>query len=367
MSTVGASAPSQHTMNFDALLSTTFFAYRQKMVDNIFKSNAFLTALKELDGVEYQDGGERIQQPVMYEQNDTVKSYRGYEQLEVKPQDGITSAFFEWGEVAGTIAISRREERQNSGEAALMRLLSKKIEQAEMSLKAAINKQLVQGTVSSATFVPGNDLKDLYPLGYFFRKLPSTDPTSGGSVGNINAATYSWWRSRAAGIGSNGSAGADDFTLNVTTYNGMKVAMRRMYNTCSRGADGSAPNLILADQVTQETYENSLEQLVRYNDTRFADLGFDSIKFKGATMIWDELVPDLYTGTAAITKGSMFFLNTKFYKLVIDKQTDFITSPFVEPENQSAKVAKVLFMGNATISNPRKCGVCYDILQTIAA
>lgn len=366
MSNPGASAPSSYTVNYDSLLSTTLFAYRPKMVDNIFKFNAYLQALKQKDGIEYQDGGERVQQPLMYEQNDTVSSYKGYETLTVKPQDGITSAFFEWSEIAGTISISRREERQNSGEAALLKLLEKKIMQCEMSMKAAVNQQLVQGTVNTATFVPGNSAKDLLPLGYFLRYAPATDPLAGGNVGNIAAATYDWWRPRVCTLGGSVDTG-QTFGLTVTTYAGLKVGLHRMYNHCQKGADGSAPNLVLCDQVTYETYENALDQQVRYTDQNLGDMGFQNIKLKGATMVWDELVPDVYTGTTAITTGTAFFLNTQFYKLVIDKQTDFITSPFVEPENQTAKTAKVMFMGQATVSNPRKLGVATRILQTIVA
>src|SRR5512135_1918826 len=159
MSNPGASAPSSYTVNYDALLSTTLFAYRKKLVDNIFKFNAFLAALKSKDGIEYQDGGERVAQPLMYELNDTVASYKGYETLTVKPQDGITTAFFEWSEIGATISISRREERMNSGEAALLKLLEKKIMQCEMSIKAAVNQQLIQGTASTRSFVPGNSAK----------------------------------------------------------------------------------------------------------------------------------------------------------------------------------------------------------------
>jgi hypothetical protein len=367
MATIGGTAPSQNTINYDSLLSTTLMAYRNTLVDNIFKDSAFLAALRKYDGIDYQDGGERIQIPLMYETNSTVKSYSGYETLNTQPQDGITSAFYPWCEIAGTISISRKEERQNSGEAALMKLLEKKIMQAEMSIKEAVNSQLVTGTVSSSsTFVPGNSSKDLFPLGYFLRRLCATDPVSGGNVGNIAAATYSWWRARAAIMSTTAETG-NAFGLTVTTYAGLKVGLKRMYNYCSKGADGSGPNLIVADQTTYETYENAMDTQVRYLDTELADLGFDNIRLKGATMIWDEAVPDIYTGTAALTVGSCFFLNTKFYKLVIDSSTDFVTTPFIEPENQTAKTAKILFMGNATISNPRKCGVTYGHALTIVA
>lgn len=370
MVTLGSAAPSQNTVNYDALLSTTFMAYRPKLVDNIFRANAFLAALRKWGGVDYQDGGERVQMPLMYAENDTFRSYKGYEQLIVKPQDGITSAFFDWGEVGGTVSISRREERQNSGEAALLRLLEKKIMQAEMSCKSTISRMLLAGTISGTTFVPGNSAKDLLPLGYFLPKDCTADPTIGGSVGNINRATYSWWRPNTAVLDSASKDTGNVFALAVTTYKGLAAAFKRMYNYCSRGADESGPNIILCDQIAYETYESSLDAKILYSQTNSADLGFDTVRCKGANMIWDELVPDIDQGQAAgyaTFTGSAFFINTKFYQLIIDKQTDFITTPFIEPENSTSKVAKVLFMGQATVSNYRKLGVCYAIGQTIAA
>lgn len=366
MSTLGASAPSQHTVNYDSLLSTTLFNYRKTMVDNIFKSSGFLALLRQKGGVEYQNGGERIAQPLMYEINNTVKSYSKYDTLNTTPTDGITTAFFPWTEIGGTISISRLEERQNSGEAALLKLLEKKIMQAEMTIKQVVNEQLITGTVSSATFVPGNDAKDLLPLGYFMRKLKATDPTTGGNVGNIAGATYSWWRHRVADLGGNSTTNAD---INISTDSRAKLKMYlyRLWNFCSRGGDGSGPDIILADQVTYETYEMALDASKQFYDVNLADLGFDNIRLKGGVCIWDENVPDIYTGTVALTTGSVFMLNSKFYKLVIDSDTDFITTPFIEPENQTARVAKILFMGQATVSNLRKLGVGIGISQSIAS
>ena len=299
--------------------------------------------------------------------NGTVKSYSGYDTLDTTPQDGMTTAFFPWCEVAGTISISRLEERKNSGESAILKLLEKKILQAEMSLKAAINSQLVLGTVSGTTFIPGNSAKDLFPLGYFLRKANATDPTTGGNVGNISGATYSWWRHKTGTFASASADTGNSLAVAVTTYKGMKAALHRLYNFCSRGADGTGPNIFLGDQIAYETYVNAVQDQRYYTDDKLAQIGFDNIKVRAATFIWDELVPDISTGTAAITLGSVFALNTKFYKLVIDSQTDFVTTPFIEPENQTAKTAKILFMGNATVSNMRKLGVAYGIAQTIVS
>jgi hypothetical protein len=219
--------------------------------------------------------------------------------------------------------------------------LEKKTQQAEMAMKEKVNTQLIQGTVNTATFVPGNDTKDLLPLGYFLPKDVTAAPLAGGEVGNIARATEAWWRPKTAGLGSNGALTGGAFALDVTTYKGMLVGLRRLYNYCSRGADGSGPNISLFDQVSYETFENALDEKVRYGSTALADIGFENIRLKGSTAIWDEVVPDLQTGTAAITKGSVFMINTRFYKLAIDQETDFVVTPFIEPKADSLGLVKL--------------------------
>jgi len=345
------------------------FAFRKTLVDNIFKDSAFLAFLRMSDAVQRQNGGERVALPLMYGKNDTVGTHGGYSVIDTTPQDGLTTAFYEWAEIAGSISISRKEQRQNSGEGRILNLLEAKLKQAEMTMRETLNQQLLQGTVSSETFV--QDTADdgsygLNPLGYFLRKNKATDPSTI-NVGNIASSAESWWRHRVGVLGANaGSVTGEDFALNVDTYAGLKVGLRRMYNYCSRGSGGS-PNLAVADQVTFETYENALDVNIRFQNTKMGDLGFDTLKLRGATVIWDEVVPDMYTGTTGITLGTMFFLNTNFYKLMIDSETDIVTTPFIEPENQTAKTAKILFMGQAGISNMRKHGVCLDISQSIVA
>ena len=367
MATIGdSSAPSQNTINYDALLSTTMFNYQKTLVDNIFKDSAYLAALRLNGAVSNQDGGERVAMPLMFGKNTTVKSYQGYETLDTTPQEGITTAFYPWREIAGTVSISRKEERQNSGEARILALLESKVKQAEMSLRETLNTQLLQGTVDTAEFVPGNSVKDLNPLGYFCRKDNTANPVTGGNVGDISASAESWWRHNTAVADSGTKDTGNVFALNISTYAGLKAGMRRMRNYCGRGS-GGFPNLIVADQITFETYENALDVNLRFTSTKLGDLGFDSIKVAGSDMVWDELVPDVDNGTVALTSGTAFFVNTDFYKLIIDAETDMVTTPFIEPENQTAKTSKILFMGNASCSNLRKMGVLYGVSQTITS
>lgn len=368
--TPGAStAPSSYTVYYDNLLSTTMYAYKKQLFDNIFKDSAFLAYLRLSDAVQRQNGGERIAMPLMYETNSTVETHSGYSIIDTTPQDGITTAFYEWAEIAGTISISRREERQNAGEGRILSLLEAKVQQAEMSMTEKLNTDLIQGSTGGAAGVEfQQDTADdgnygLNPLGYF---LPEENSTNAGTLspGTINRATYSWWRHNTASLGA--GADGDTFNLNVSTFAGMKVGLRRMYNYCSRGTGGS-PNLVVADQLTYETYENALDTNMRYQNTQMADMGFDTIKLRGATCIWDESVPDIHAGSATLTNGTAFFINTKFYKLIIDSETDLTTTPFVTPENQTVRTAKLLFMGQACVSNMRKHGVCFETSLSIVA
>lgn len=372
MATIGStSAPGTNTIYYDALLSTTLAAYRDQLVDNIFKDSAFLAYIRQAQSWKSQNGGERIAQPLMYGDNDTIKTVGGYEQLDTTPQDGFTTAFVPWAEVGGTISISRLEERQNNGEGRLINLLESKIKQAEMTMREKLNTDLLQGTLLGGTFVPelstGGNL-GILPLGYWLRKLNATDPTRGGYPGNIASATYSWWRHHTADMGNQTVTG-NSFKANVSTFAGLKMSLYRMYNYCSRGSGGS-PDLVVADQVTFETYNNALDSKMQYTNTKMADMGFDTIKLRGATIIWDEKVPDMYTGYVAGTAGfvgTAFFINTNFYEVIYDSETNVITTPFVEPENQTAKTAKILFMGNSCITNMRKHGVCSNISQSITS
>lgn len=363
--------PSTNTIYYDALLTTTLMARRTQMVDNIFKESAYLAFLNLSDSKKTQDGGERISVPLMVGKNETVKTVGGYETIDTTPQEGLTTAFYPWAEIAGSVAISRAEERKNSGEGRLMNLLETKIKQAEMSMGEKLNGDLLAGQVSANTFVPelseGNNLGVL-PLGYFLRKNNNVDPIRGGDVGNIAGDTFSFWRHKTARADSGSAATGNSFAINVTSFQTLIIALRRMWNFCGRGS-GGFPNLAVADQISYETYMNALDTKVRYQNTQMADMGFETIKLAGATMIWDEVVPDIDNGTAAesATTGTVFFINTKFYELFVDTETDIVTTPFIESQNQTAKVAKVLFMGNTAVSNLRKHGVLYSISQSLSS
>jgi len=375
--------PSSRSIDYDALLSLSLEYVREGLVDNIFTSAPYLAALygafgkkkKAKKGIRLVNGGERIRVPLLYGKNTTVGAYSGYDTLDVTPQDGITTAFYTWRQLAGSISISRKEERQNAGEGRMRDLLQAKIMQTEMTLRDELNNQMIGQYVSSGVWSAPAGIANqtsaagLDPLLHLIPK----DPTGSVSVGNINQSTYSWWRPRIVdGSAVHGSKDAESMRgFNCDDWSTLKSAARFLYNACSRGA-GGFPDLGLLDQLTFESYEAALDDKMRYTNSKGpASMGFDSIKFKGQDLVWDEMMPDVDGGymydSSSWATGTWVMVNSEFVELVIDVGTDFITTPFMRPENQDAKTAQILFMGNHVSSNRRKSGMIYGITAPITA
>lgn len=302
--------------NYDALLSTTLANYRNKFSDNLSRSFFLFYWLNRKERKRTEDGGESIVVQLMYGRNSTVRSYDGYETLDTTPQEGLTSAKYPWKQVAGSVSISRKEERQNSGESRIISLLDSKVKQAEISMRDSVNGMFFgDGT--------GNFAKDIFGL-----QLLVEDGTAWGTLAGIDRsdALNAWWRNQYAGpVGSFAAGGLD--------------AMRSSYNRASRGNEH--PDFGVTDQATYEFYEKILVPNERFTDTETGDAGFQNLKFKGMVLGFDEQCP----------VGYMWKLNSNYLEWVVDGETDFINTPFVRPENQDAKVSQILLMGNLVTSN----------------
>src|SRR3990167_5411970 len=271
--------------NVDGLLSHSLSAVRKKLADNIFTRIPLFMWLKTKAKLT-EDGGATLVVPIMYGKNNTAKSYTGYGILDTTPQDGLTAAQYPWAQYSVSISISGREERiQNVGEKAIIKLLDSKVTQAEMSLRDKLDIDLW------ATATTGTNIQCLPTI---------VDTTT--TTADISKSANSWWQAQVNASGSFAAQGLADM---VTSYN--------------------------------EVMNQSM-------DNKFADAGFDNLKFKGATMTFDGNVPS----------GNLFFLRSENLKLVTSSGTNFITTPFIKPENQDARIAQILWAGNLVSDNNRK-------------
>lgn len=356
-------APSVSSVNWDAVATTTLNNFQGEIIDNISTSNSLLYFIMREEDDAYEgenELGQQVQVELMYGLG-RFDSFSGYDPLQTSPTDGITSAFWPWRQGAIPIMISRLEERQNSGDARIENLLKAKTKQALMGIHEGYAKSLLQGegynnpTVAGnieANYIsPSNGSLFIDPLPFLVKK----DPTTSTVVGNINQSTHTWWRNKST----------EDTS---TTFAGHLRFLRKLFNDASKGPGGS-PTMILGDQSMFELYETALASQNRYVTTKKADIPFDNVAFRDKPYMWDEFVPNVEDRVVAqvTTKGSVYMLNTKFWKIKYDKQTNFYTTPFERPTGQDAKIAHIMWYGASCLSNRRKQAVGWGTDTTMAS
>lgn len=299
--------------NYDALLSTTLANYRKTLEDNVFSARPFVAWLKRKDKIQLKNGGAKVVIPLIYGMNSTAGSYAGYDTIATTPQDGISAAEYPWRQFAATVAINGLEEAQNNGEEEVIDLLESKVMQTEETISEKLDQMFfLDGT--------GNAAKDWLGLAAI------VDST--GTVGGINGATSAFWRSYVE-----------------STAGPLTVAdLTKGYNSVSRGND--VPDFGLTTQLLFEKYESLLQPQLRFTDSKTADGGFQNLLFKTMPIMFD----------VYCQAGVVYFLNSKYLKLVGHKNKWFSNTPFVRPQNQDARYSQILCYGNLTVSNRARQG-----------
>lgn len=303
--------------NYDAILSTTLNNYIPKLTDNVFTARPLFYALTNGQSIRRVGGGAKIVVPIIYGKNTTAGSYDGTDTISTTAQTGISAAEFDWKQYAATVTISGIEEAKNRGEAEIIDLLEGKIFQAQESIIEDMNTMLfADGT--------GNSGKDWEGLGNL---VEAADDTVGG-INNASGQNNDWWESY------------EENTSEALTL----AKMRTAYNSVSVGND--QPSIHITTQTLYEKYESLLQPQLRYTDANTADAGFQNLLHKGAPVTFD----------SACTAGVMYFLNTKYLRLVGHSDVWFKNTPFVRPTNQDAVFSQILCYGNLTVSNRARQG-----------
>jgi hypothetical protein len=306
--------------NITELATTTLEARSGEIADNVTRNSALLMRMNERGNVDPLDGGEVIYEELQYAENSNGAWYAGYDTLQVAAQSVITSASFDWKQLACPIIISGAEKLKNSGKAALIKLLEARITNAE----ATMNNLLQLSLYSDGT---GNGGKELNGLDL---AIP-VDPTTG-TYGGIDRATWSFWRPKKYDPAATPTAATIQGHMNL------------LHADLVRGTD--APDLIPMGKTLFSTYESSLQAQQRFTDSKMAQAGFTTLKYKGADVVLENY------GCGDTTA---FFLNTKYLRLRPHKQRNMVPidgdGGRRMPVNQDAEVVILGWMGNITCNN----------------
>lgn len=350
---MGQTSYSAVTTAIGDVVASTLPNVRGEIVDNIFKGAPYLAKMMLKKRKELDEGGFQINRTVQYALNNTVQSFDGWDQVPVVPQEGLTDAIYKWKNYAGNWAVAWTEERANAGSRTRIRSVAEaKKNQLETGFREDINSDILNP--ASFTSV-GNGGKDLTPLTMLVSRAALT-------VGSISESSNSWWANqRLKSLSSNNTATAGSAHLKQ---------MRNFYNTCGKNGDGF-PDLLLGTQASYELYESILDSKVRYGSTEMANLGFETVMFKGAEFTWDQIVPMSSANSAATVaydsgsaaEENIFFLNTKYLKFIVDRGADFITTPAIKHEQggQYGTSGSMLTRMEHIVTNRRAQGFFHGI------
>jgi hypothetical protein len=301
--------------DYDSIIATTLKNYLPKLEDNVFTARPLVFFLKQAGQIRQIAGGTHIVLPLIYAQNTTAGSYRGYDVIPTTPQDGISAAQFDWKQYAVSVSISGIEEAMNNSEEEVIDLLEAKIMQAEETVLEQMDLMFFgDGT--------GNGGKNFNGLGNLVNQNATV-------VGNIDPAANAFWQSNI------------HTTAEVLT----KSRMETQYNTASVGSD--RPNVIMTTQTLYEKYNSLLQDNLRFTDTKTADAGFENLTFHNTPVVYD----------VNCTSGVMYMLTPKYLRLVGHKDRWFVPTPFQRPENQDARYSQILVYGELCISNRKRQSV----------
>ncbi|MCA0000955.1 MULTISPECIES: phage major capsid protein [unclassified Mesorhizobium] len=310
---------------FTQMVSSTMRNVATEVADNVSKHTPVLKRMKQKGKI--LSGGYEIQIPLEYAENETYQRYSGFDTLNTNASDILTSAKYDWAQIALHIVSSGKELRQNSSKEKMVPLVKTKKGNA---LRTATNNFSVDmfSDGSLANQVGG------------FAHLIQTNGQ--GTVAGLDSSQWTFWQNKFREMTG----------TNAYTKDTILGEMNLLWMDTTNGADHT--DLIVFSHDLFSVYEASQQQFQRYMDADLAETGFKSYKYKTADVVFDENAN--FTTTAE--KG--YFLNTDYLYLFQHKDAQWSMDDEKKPVNQDAVVIPLLWMGNFACSNRSRQGVLLD-------
>jgi len=297
----------------DTMIHSMLDKSRRKLIMASIKSNALVAWAMANDKVEMENGGANITNPLTLGRNPNVASYQYYDEVPVNETSEFTTIGFGWSRVAGTLIVSDQEVDENTGEAALFKILTEKLNVLEMSIKEKFSEYLYgAGT--------GTD-----PLG--LASLIPDDPTTG-TLGGLSRANEQQWRTSAYQF-----AGALDPT-------NIEEAMDDILLDLKLKSD--KPDVIIVGRNILRMYRQAVRDKVMITLDQSSkgkgmfDLGFEGVTHNGIPMLYDE--------DCGVNRA--YFINSNYLRTHILKGVNMRTKDLVAPWTVDAIGKRVVWQGN---------------------
>jgi len=313
--------------SLDNLYTTTWQNMKDTVRDQIFDASPFWFWMKDKGKLKSVMGGRFLTEPLQYAKNDNVSWIGKGGVVPLNDYEFLTIAQYDWKYQATSMVRFGIDDQQNRGKNQIISLMNSKMDNSKNSIISDLESKLFAGAAS------GNEIDGL-------QHLVADDPTASAEIGSIDQSTYSWWRNQTKDM-----TGLSFATQGITE-------MRTMLNNTANNLKMDTPDIILSGQTPYEWYEDENLDYYRTYDRKLADMGFQTLAFKGIPMIWSPSCAD----------SRMYFLNTNFITFQYDPMMFFdMTEWKTIPDQPNDRAAQIMLAGAFTVSRRR----CQGVLHTI--
>lgn len=322
---------------FSELTALTFRHQEKKITDQVTNHNALFRKLKERGNVKTNiTGGEYIAEAVNVLENQTLQNFSGFQKLGTASSKVATVATVGWTQKWLSVVESGENIRKNSGPEGLIKLVENGIEVAKATMENHMNVE-AYGDGSTTSSISG---------------LSAWITTSGsGTVGGIDSATYTNWRNKVIEMtGTNAWIPMPFASTDVPNW--VRGYFNKLWSLTERGT--AKTDLIIASNDIYNAYESSVQQQIRYMDTKKAEDGFETLAYKSADVVRDACA------NFATDAELAYFLNTKGIYLFEHPKARWEKDEMRVPPDQDAVIVPFVWMGNMMVKARRDQGLLKD-------
>lgn len=309
-----------------------------QVTDNIYASNVLTYRLMK-NNKKVIRGGTQLEVPLMYKRFSAGGMYSGYQTFNTSPSDTIKNAAFDWKQAVVSWSVDGLTMIRVDSPDAIASFLRLQSDQATMEMA-----EILAGTIFADGVTDPLDFDGL-----------AGAVGTGSTIGNVNYGGISrtantWWNSSVTGVTA----------TSTLSQSGLLTA----FTAATVG--GQHPTIILSRQDqwnrffllnSASGYAIQYDRAPQGHDELLATMGFTNLLFNNVPWVVDSHVTD---GIVA-SNSRIYMLNENFISWGVSPRADFYLKPFVEPPNQDAMVASILFAGNLLFSNCKTQGGIFNV------
>ena len=352
-------------VTMDSFYSATIDHLHEKGVfeDNVFMTTPLYAWLKSKGQVKPFTGGAKIEVKIMHGSNGTVGSYGSYEELDISPQDGKTTVYYDTAEYAGAITLSNKELAANRSKEQAVNLVMANGKQTALTFGEKMSQDLHDAagiTVGAGVGTTGNSGKNILGLPLMIHYDAASTAHSLAGLDPVTNASEAFWVNQLTDYGA------------TNTAVNMANKLSDLYVNITAKGPGGQPDFGVCDLTTWTKIVAAMETYKRYatSDEKLAGLGFENVKYLNCSIAPDPYCSDPEAGLNydnPPTAGVLYMLHSDYVCLYQRSGRDFKPGPMKQAPKQMAKTSLLEWEGQLVTNNRRKLGVLFGITKAVYA